>query len=161
TVFLLCSPTTDPMDIMVTLRSRSRNVALRQPDAAAVERALLAGGGIGPDQARSAASVSSGHVGPARWLAPDAATRRRRAVGLGPPMAMHNPSRAFPLADQLVSSAEKEAQDRNSESDEREVDELRTALGAGGTGKGTASAGRGATGAVKELEKSQKSRRTR
>src|SRR5699024_1406272 len=30
TVFLLCSPTTDPMDIMVTLRSRSRNVALRQ-----------------------------------------------------------------------------------------------------------------------------------
>ncbi|HJC27959.1 MAG TPA: DNA polymerase III subunit delta' [Candidatus Dietzia intestinipullorum] len=161
TVFLLCSPTTDPMDIMVTLRSRSRNVALRQPDAAAVERALLAGGGIDPDQARWAASVSSGHVGRARWLATDEATRRRRDVVLGLPMVMHNPSRAFPLADQLVSSAEKEAQDRNSESDEREVDELRTALGAGGTGKGTASAGRGATGAVKELEKSQKSRRTR
>lgn len=161
TVFLLCSPTTDPMDIMVTLRSRSRNVGLRQPGAESVERALLAGGGIDPEQARWAASVSSGHVGRARWLATDEPTRRRRDVVLGLPMVMHNPGRAFPLADQLVSSAEKEAVDRNSEADEREVDELRTALGAGGTGKGTASAGRGATGAVKELEKAQKSRRTR
>ena len=162
TVFLLCSPTTDPMDIMVTLRSRSRNVALRQPDAAAVERALLAGGDpIDPDLARWAASVSSGHVGRARWLATDEATRERRDVVLQLPMVMHNPGRAFPLADRLVSAAEQEALARNSESDEREVEELRTALGAGGTGKGTASAGRGATGAVKELEKAQKSRRTR
>lgn len=161
TVFLLCSPTTDPMDIMVTLRSRSRNVALRQPGAEAVERALLAGGGIDPEQARWAASVSSGHVGRARWLATDEPTRRRRDVVLGLPMMMHNPGRAFPLADQLVSSAEKEAVDRNTESDQREVEELRTALGAGGTGKGAAAAGRGVAGAVKELEKAQKSRRTR
>lgn len=161
TVFLLCSPTTDPMDIMVTLRSRSRNVALRQPDAAAVERALLAGGGIDPERARWAASVSSGHVGRARWLATDEATRERRDGVLGLPMVMHNPARAFPLADQLVSSAEKEALDRNAESDEREVEELRTALGAGGTGKGSGAAVRGLAGAVKELERSQKSRRTR
>lgn len=161
TVFLLCSPTTDPMDIMVTLRSRSRNVALRQPGAAAVESALLADSGIDPDLARWAASVSSGHVGRARWLATDEATRERRTTVLQLPMVMHNPGRAFPLADQLVKTAEQEAVARNTESDEREIEELRTALGAGGTGKGTASAGRGATGAVKELEKSQKSRRTR
>lgn len=161
TVFLLCAPTTDPMDIMVTLRSRSRNVALRQPDAASVEKALLAGGGIDPEQARWAASVSSGHVGRARWLATDEATRERRDVVLGLPMVMHNPARAFPLADQLVSSAEKEAVARNTEPDEREVGDLRTALGAGGTGKGSAAAVRGLAGAVKELEKTQKSRRTR
>lgn len=161
TVFLLCSPTTDPMDIMVTLRSRSRNVALRQPDAEAVERALLADGSIDPERARWAASVSSGHVGRARWLATDEATRERREVVLQLPMVMHNPGRAFPLADQLVKTAEQEAIARNTESDEREVEELRTALGAGGTGKGTASAGRGASGAVKELERAQKSRRTR
>lgn len=161
TVFLLCSPTTDPMDIMVTLRSRSRNVALRQPNAAAVESALLVDEGIDPDLARWAASVSSGHVGRARWLATDEATRERREVVLQLPMVMHNPGRAFPLADQLVRAAEQEAVARNTESDEREVEELRTALGAGGTGKGTASAGRGATGAVKELERAQKSRRTR
>ena len=161
TVFLLCSPTTDPMDIMVTLRSRSRNVALKQPNAAAVESALLVDEGIDPDLARWAASVSSGHVGRARWLATDGATRERREVVLQLPMVMHNPGRAFPLADQLVRAAEQEAIARNTESDEREVEELRTALGAGGTGKGTASAGRGATGAVKELERAQKSRRTR
>ena len=161
TVFLLCSPTTDPMDIMVTLRSRSRNVALRQPNAAAVESALLVEEGIDPGLARWAASVSSGHVGRARWLATDEATRERREVVLQLPMVMHNPGRAFPLADQLVRAAEQEAVARNTESDEREVEELRTALGAGGTGKGTASAGRGATGAVKELERAQKSRRTR
>lgn len=161
TVFLLCSPTTDPMDIMVTLRSRSRNVALKQPNAAAVESALLVDEGIDPDLARWAASVSSGHVGRARWLATDEATRERREVVLQLPMVMHNPGRAFPLADQLVRAAEQEAIARNTESDEREVEELRTALGAGGTGKGTASAGRGATGAVKELERAQKSRRTR
>ncbi len=161
TVFLLSSPTTDPMDIMVTLRSRSRNVALRQPDAAAVERALLVGGGVEPDQARWAASVSSGHVGRARWLATDQATRERRDVVLGLPMVMHNPGRAFPLANSLVSAAEEESVTRNTGTDEREVNELRTALGAGGTGKGTVAAGRGATGAVKELERAQKSRRTR
>jgi len=161
TVFLLCSPTTDPMDIMVTLRSRSRNVTLRQPGAAAVERTLLADGGVDPELARWAASVSSGHVGRARWLATDEDTRRRRDVVLQLPMVMHNPARAFPLADQLVSAAEQEALSRTSDADEREVEELRTALGAGGTGKGTASAGRGASGAVKELERAQKSRRTR
>ena len=161
TVFLLCSPTTDPMDIMVTLRSRSRNVALRQPDAAAVESALLVDEGIDPDLARWAASVSSGHVGRARWLATDEATRERREVVLQLPMVMHNPGRAFPLADQLVRAAEQEAGARNTESEEREGEELRTALGAGGTGKGTASASRGASGAVKELERAQKSRRTR
>lgn len=161
TVFLLCSPTTDPMDIMVTLRSRSRNVALRQPDAAAVESALLAGGGIDPDRARWAAAVSSGHIGRARWLATDEATRDRRNVVLELPMVMHNPGRAFPLAAQLVSAAEQESVARNTENDEREVEELRTAMGVGGTGKGAVAAGRGAAGAVKELEKAQKSRRTR
>ncbi|MBB1031495.1 DNA polymerase III subunit delta' [Dietzia sp. SLG310A2-38A2] len=161
TVFLLCSPTTDPMDIMVTLRSRSRNVALRQPDAAAVESALLAGGGIDPERARWAAAVSSGHIGRARWLATDEATRERRDVVLELPMVMHNPGRAFPLADRLVSAAEQEALARNTQNDEREVEELRTAMGVGGTGKGAVAAGRGAAGAVKELEKAQKSRRTR
>ena len=38
---------------------------------------------------------------------------------------------------------------------------MRTALGAGGTGKGTAGALRGATGAIKDLERRQKSRQTR
>ena len=38
---------------------------------------------------------------------------------------------------------------------------MRTALGAGGTGKGTAGTMRGAAGAIKDLERRQKSRQTR
>src|SRR5207302_6695702 len=38
---------------------------------------------------------------------------------------------------------------------------LQTALGAGGTGKGAATAARGMTGALKELERRQRSRATR
>ncbi|CQD23386.1 DNA polymerase III subunit delta' [Mycolicibacterium conceptionense] len=44
---------------------------------------------------------------------------------------------------------------------ETETEELKTALGAGGTGKGTAATTRGTAGALKELEKRQKSRQTR
>ena len=161
TVFLLCAPTTDPQDVMVTLRSRSRHVYLRQPGPASVEKALLAEEGMDPEAAHWAASVSSGHVGRARWLATDADTRARRELVLELPMVMHNPSRAFPLADRIVAAAEEQAVAQNAEAESREVEDLRTALGAGGTGKGTAAAGRGAGGAVKELEKSQKSRRTR
>src|ERR1700741_3873108 len=45
--------------------------------------------------------------------------------------------------------------------DEAETEEWLTALGAGGTGKGTAGALRGATGAIKDLERRQRSRQTR
>ena len=45
--------------------------------------------------------------------------------------------------------------------DAAELEELKTALGAGGTGKGAVGAARGTAGVVKELEKRQKSRATR
>jgi DNA polymerase-3 subunit delta' len=63
--------------------------------------------------------------------------------------------------EELVASAEAESRTLNVERDEVESEELRTALGAGGTGKGTAGALRGSTGAINDLERRQKSRRTR
>ncbi|MGB6762637.1 DNA polymerase III subunit delta' C-terminal domain-containing protein, partial [Mycobacterium sp.] len=70
-------------------------------------------------------------------------------------------SKAYSAAEALVSAAEAEAAVLTAGRDEAETEELRTALGAGGTGKGTASALRGATGAIKDLERRQKSRQTR
>jgi DNA polymerase-3 subunit delta' len=61
----------------------------------------------------------------------------------------------------LVATAEAEARALTEGRNETETEELRTALGAGGTGKGTAGTLRGATGAIKDLEKRQKSRQTR
>jgi DNA polymerase-3 subunit delta' len=61
----------------------------------------------------------------------------------------------------LVAAAEAEAKALTEVRNEAETKELRIALGAGGTGKGTAATVRGAAGAIKDLEKRQKSRQTR
>ncbi len=161
TVFLLCAPSVDPDDIAITLRSRCRHVALVTPSTPAIAQVLMERDGLDEEQARWAASVSGGHVGRARRLAtdPDARQRRSRALELARDAA--TPSRAFAAAEELVATAEAEAKAQNVGRDEAEADELRTALGAGGTGKGTAGAVRGAAGAIKDLEKRQKSRQTR
>jgi DNA polymerase III subunit delta' len=161
TVFLLCAPSVDPEDIAITLRSRCRHVALVTPSTAAIARVLVDGDGLSAEEAQWAASVSGGHVGRARRLAtdPDARERRARALGLARDSA--TPARAYAAAEELVATAEAEARALNVGRDEAEAEELRTALGAGGTGKGTAGALRGATGAIKDLERRQKSRQTR
>src|SRR5271154_2152915 len=70
-------------------------------------------------------------------------------------------SRAYAAAEELLAAAEAEAVVLTADRAEAETEELRTALGAGGTGKGTGAALRGATGAIKDLERRQKSRQTR
>jgi DNA polymerase III subunit delta' len=161
TVFLLCAPSVDPEDIAITLRSRCRHVALVTPSAAAIAQVLIDSDGLTTETARWAASVSGGHVGRARRLAtdPEARQRRERALGLARDAA--TPSRAYAAAEELVAAAEAEAHLLTAERAEAETEELRTALGAGGTGRGTAAVLRGATGAIKDLERRQKSRQTR
>ncbi len=161
TVFLLCAPSVDPEDISVTLRSRCRHIHLVTPSVPAIAHVLRERDGLDADTAAWAASVSGGHVGRARRLATDeeARTRRKRALALV--AATARPAAAYAAADELVKSAEEEAKQVSAARDEREREELATALGAGGTGKGTASATRGSAGALKDLERRQKSRATR
>ncbi|WP_431238525.1 DNA polymerase III subunit delta' [Mycolicibacterium aichiense] len=161
TVFLLCAPSVDPDDIAITLRSRCRHVALVTPPAGAIAQVLIDRDGLSAEEAHWAASISGGHVGRARRLAtdPDARDRRSRALSLARDAA--TPSRAYAAAEELVATAEAEAKALNVGRDEAEADELRTALGAGGTGKGTAGTLRGSAGAIKDLERRQKSRQTR
>lgn len=161
TVFLLCAPSVDPEDIAVTLRSRCRHVALVTPSTAAIAQVLADSDGLDTDTAAWAASVSGGHVGRARRLATDPEARQRRERALGLARDAVTPSRAYAAAEELVAAAEAEALVLTADRAEAETEELRTALGAGGTGKGTAGAMRGATGAIKELERRQKSRHTR
>ncbi len=161
TVFLLCAPSVDPEDIAITLRSRCRHLALVTPSTDSIAQVLMNSDGLGAEQAGWAASVSAGHVGRARRLAtdPDARERRKRALALARDAA--TPSRSYAAAEELVAAAEAEAKALTEDRNETEAEELRTALGAGGTGKGTAGTLRGATGAIKDLEKRQKSRQTR
>ena len=161
TVFLLCAPSVDPEDVAITLRSRCRHVALMTPSVDAIARVLVESDGLAEADAAWAASVSGGHVGRARRLATDEQARQRRQRALGLARDAATPTRAYAAAEELVATAEAEARALTEDRDEAESDELRTALGAGGTGKGTAGTMRGATGAIKDLERRQKSRHTR
>ncbi|HEX2417451.1 MAG TPA: DNA polymerase III subunit delta' [Micromonosporaceae bacterium] len=161
TVFLLCTPSTHPDDISVTIRSRCRTVTLRQPPAEAVARVLTERDGIPPDVAGWAASAAQGHVGRARRLARDPQARTTREAVLAVPRKLTGVGACFDAAQALIEAAEAEAVAVTGDLAEREREELKTALGAGGTGRGAANAARGTAGQLKELERRQKSRATR
>ncbi|WP_375477410.1 DNA polymerase III subunit delta' [uncultured Jatrophihabitans sp.] len=160
TVFLLCAPSLHPDDVSLTIRSRCRLVALRTPAADAVAE-VLERGGVDADTARWAAAAGQGHVGRSRRLARDADARSRRAEVLAIPASLTSLAACLRAADHLVGAAEAEAGALSAELDAGETESLQVALGAGATGRGVASAVRGSAGALRELEKRQKSRATR
>jgi DNA polymerase-3 subunit delta' len=160
TVFLLCAPSTHPDDVSLTIRSRCRLVVLRIPPAAAVAEALERGGLAGPT-AEWAAAAGQGHIGRSRRLARDAGAREHRSAVLAIPASLTSLGACMRAADHLVGAAEAEAAALSEELDAGEAEALQTALGAGGTGKGAATAARGITGAVRDLERRQRSRATR
>ena len=160
TVFLLCVPSLHPDDVSLTIRSRCRLVSVRTPPAAAVAQVLEAGG-VDHATAEWAAAAGQGHIGRARRLARDDDARSRRAAVLSIPASLTSLRACLDAADQLVSASEVEANAMKAELDGAETEALQIALGAGGTGKGAAAAGRGSAGALKDLERRQKSRATR
>jgi DNA polymerase-3 subunit delta' len=160
TVFLLCAPSLHPDDVSVTIRSRCRLVPLRTPPADAVA-AVLENDGLDAATAAWAAAAGQGHVGRSRRLAADADARARRAEVLAIPASLTSMQACLEAADHLVGAAEAEAAALSAERDATETESLQVALGAGGTGKGVAASIRGSAGALRELERRQKSRGTR
>ncbi|MDQ2740233.1 MAG: DNA polymerase III subunit delta' [Actinomycetota bacterium] len=161
TVFLLCAPSTHPEDISVTIRSRCRVLSLRIPPASAIAEVLVRRDGIDLEMAAWAASVAAGHVGRARRLARDEQARTQRSRTLSLPGALRSMADVFTEAAELIATATGEARSVAERRDGAELDELKTALGAGGTGKGAVGAARGTAGVVKDLERRQRSRKTR
>jgi DNA polymerase-3 subunit delta' len=160
TVFLLCVPSLHPDDVSLTIRSRCRLVTLRTPAADAVS-AVLRESGFDADTADWAAAVGQGHVGRSRRLARDADARGRRTEVLAIPASLTSLRACLDAADHLVRAAESEAGALSAELDAGETESLQVALGQGATGKGVATSIRGAAGALRDLEKRQKSRATR
>jgi DNA polymerase-3 subunit delta' len=161
TVFLLCTPSTHPDDISVTIRSRCRVVPLRQPPAEAVAEVLVRRDGVAPDVAAWAAAAAQGHVGRAKRLANDPEARGRREAVLAVPRRLSSVGACFDAAAALIEATEAESATAFAENNTTERAALEQALGAGGTGRGAAGAMRGVAGQLKELEKRQKSRSTR
>jgi DNA polymerase III, delta'' subunit len=160
TVFLLCAPSLHPDDVSVTIRSRCRLVPLRTPPADAVAD-VLGRDGLDAETAAWAAAAGQGHIGRSRRLARDADARDRRHAVLSIPASLTSLQACLDAADHLVGAAEAEADALTAERDAGETESLQVALGAGATGKGVAASLRGSAGALRELEKRQKSRATR
>jgi DNA polymerase-3 subunit delta' len=157
-VLLLCAPSTE--DLLPTIRSRCRLVGLVTPSAGEVAEVLVRRDGVDPAMAAFAARASQGHVGRARRLATDESARTERRDVLALPRSLGTVGTALAAAKDLVDAAKEEAGRQNDERDATERSALENALGQGATGKGVTAATRG-TGAIKDLEKRQKSRGTR
>lgn len=161
-VFLLCAPSLHPDDVPITIRSRCRAVSLTTPSTEAVAEVLVRRDGIDPAMAAWAAGAAQGHVGRARHLARDENARLTRKAVLDIPASLTSLAACLAAADELILSAEEEAKSRSAALDTAETETWQLAYGAGGQGPGLGrGAARGAAGAMKELERRQKSRATR
>lgn len=152
TVWMLCAPAAE--DISPTIRSRCRTVALRTPPADAVADFLVREG-VDPAMAAFAARASQGHIGRARALASDEAARHNRDEVLRLPTRLGDVASALAAAAALLEAAQADASAHCDELDAREAHDLVAVIG---TGRSKA---RGSAGMSKDLEKRQKSRRTR
>ncbi|MGW8378618.1 DNA polymerase III subunit delta' [Streptomyces sp. ODS28] len=155
TVWLLCAPSTE--DVLPTIRSRCRHLALRTPPVDAVADHLVRRDGIAPDMAAYAARATQGHIDRARRLATDERARARRDAVLKLPARVDDVGGALKAAQELIDAAGEDAKQVAEELDAKETEELRAALGAA-EGKRLP---RGTAGAMKELEDKQKRRATR
>lgn len=159
-VLLLCAPSVE--DLLPTIRSRCRLVSLRTPPVDAVAEVLVRRDGVDPSMAAFAAQAAQGHIGRARRLALHEEARSERRNVLSMPRSLQGVGSALQAAKDLVDAAQAEASRLTKDRDAAEREQMSTALGGGATGKGyTGSAPKGGAGALKELEKRQKSRGTR
>ncbi|MEV0239555.1 DNA polymerase III subunit delta' [Streptomyces sp. NPDC050674] len=155
TVWLLCAPSIE--DVLPTIRSRCRHLNLSTPRVDAVADMLVRREGIEPDVAAAVARATQGHVDRARRLATDPAARERRAAVLRLPLRVGEIGGALKAAQELVDAAAEDAKQLAEETDSKETEELKTALGAAQGGRMP----RGTAGVMKDLEDKQKRRRTR
>ncbi len=154
TIWLLCAPTLT--DVLPTIRSRCRHLALRTPSAKAITNLLIERDQIDTKTAEFVARASGGHIGRARRLATDLNARQSREKILKLPLMIKDVSSAYKAAQFLVDSAKAEAIADAEKKDEDEISKLKEAWGSTGSKMVT-----GGSKAIKELEKEQKSRSTR
>jgi DNA polymerase-3 subunit delta' len=155
TVWLLCAPTVE--DVLPTIRSRCRLVTLTTPTAAEVAAFLVRTMGVPEPLAAHAARASQGHIGRARAIAGDEATRNRRNEVVRLAARMTTLGAAMSAATNLHEVAKEEAAAITSELDAREKAELDSAFGVEDRGRRP----REYAAALKRLEDGQKTRAKR
>ena len=128
TVWLLCAPSAE--DVLITIRSRSRHLALRTPPPDAVARLLVERDGVDPTMAAFAARAAQSHIGLARRLATDEYARNRRRSVVQIPLTLRSVGEAVLQAGELLAIATEEAEAGTVERDKVERTDLLRGLGA-------------------------------
>lgn len=154
TLWMLCTPTVE--DVLPTIRSRCRLVALSTPTAAEVA-GFLEALGCAPDRASYAARASQGHIGRARALAFDDAVRDRRQDVVAMPARLTTLGQCLVAAARLAEVAKAEADEITAELDAREKSDLDSAYGVVERGRRP----REYAPALRDLEAAQKTRAKR
>jgi DNA polymerase-3 subunit delta' len=155
TVWMLCAPTVE--DVLPTIRSRCRLVTLSTPTSADVADFLVRTLGVDRSLASYAARASQGHIGRAKALARDEATRNRRREVVSLPTRLTSLGACLRAAQELTEVTKQEADAVTAELDAREKADLDAAYGVVERGRRP----RDYAPALARLEKDQKTRATR
>ncbi len=107
TVWMLCAPTVE--DVLPTIRSRCRQLTLSTPTPEQVASHLVRVDGVDEALASYAARASQGHIGRARALARDEATRNRRREVVGIPTRLTSLGSCMTAASNLAEVTKEEA----------------------------------------------------
>ncbi|MDQ4055401.1 MAG: DNA polymerase III subunit delta' [Actinomycetota bacterium] len=107
TVWMLCAPTVE--DVLPTIRSRCRQLTLSTPTAEEVAAFLVRTEGVSAALASYAARASQGHIGRARALARDEATRNRRREVVAIPTRLTSLGACMTAATNLAEVTKEEA----------------------------------------------------
>ncbi|MEE3127505.1 MAG: DNA polymerase III subunit delta' [Actinomycetota bacterium] len=127
TVWVLCAPTVE--DVLPTIRSRCRLVSLATPTAPEVADFLVRRQGVAESLASYAARASQGHIGRAKALATDEATRNRRREVVSLPARLTTIGACMQAATNLADVAKEEAEAITTDLDQREKSDLDRAFG--------------------------------
>jgi DNA polymerase-3 subunit delta' len=155
TIWLLCAPS--EADMLPTIRSRVRRVALKQPSTQTVADLLVARDGIESRLAMQVAAEAQGHIGMALRLATSSDARARRKETLLAALQIDSIPKAMATAERWLELAKKDADALTLERDGEERASLLATLGIpeGGTIPQALRAD------IKALEEAQKRRATR
>lgn len=159
TVWILCAPSRD--DVLPTIVSRTRHVGLRTPDVEDITHMLIQDCGVDETTAKFCARASQGHIGRARALATDPATRERRQQCLRAPLNLRDLPSCVSVAGEVFDAASAVADARADRLDAQEVELLKSRFYAEGVTRLTGAMKRSHDSEAKELAKDHKRRRKR
>ncbi len=159
TVWLLCAPSRN--DVLPTIVSRTRHVGLRTPSTEDITRMVIEECAVDETTARFCARASQGHIGRARALATDPATRERRQQCLRAPLHLRDLPSCVNVAGEVFEAASAVADARADRLDAREDELLKSRFYAEGVTRLSGPMKRAHDAEAKELAKDQKRRRRR